>query len=146
VDATSSLYTRVIIDQVIVSDITLLYSPGQIALAALMWAQERNMAKNSTTSQPKVDWMGYIRLRFPAEHQQSSEWMEQTLHELTRMLSELDEQNNRLLLENDNIQVLKAIHKKLKKVRIWGKKTAKQKEKRAAEEDNRAAKRIKTEA
>ena len=110
---------RQCLDQVIVSELPLLYSPGQIALASLMWAQQQQTSSSSQTATTRlVDWMAYLRMRFPEERTAPS-WMEETLHELMRRLSDI-------LAAPEDLAALKAIHKKLKKVRVWGKKSSKQ--------------------
>ena len=127
---------RQCLDQVIVWELVLLYSPGQIALAALMWAQEQQ--QTSSSNKPRIDWMAYLRTRFPEETDIS--WLEETLHELMRRLAALQ-----TTADGDNLVQLKAIHKKLKKVRIWGKSKSKGK-RSAAPTPEPPAKRAKTEA
>lgn len=139
---------RQVLDQVIVSDLPLLYSPGQIGMAALMWAQDELLVKHhadnndtsnnnnnnndnaesSSSSRPTIDWMGYLKLRFPEQQNKvasSAEVMMTLLSKLKSMLSELPQGKHGCLNEspqvaNEQLLQLKAIHKKLKKVRAWG--------------------------
>jgi cyclin H len=122
---------RRILDEVVVSDIPLLYSPGQVGMAALILAQER-------LPNPSMDLRKYLQLRFP--HQTGHHATQQeTLEELTTMLSQLE--------TSTDLVALKAVHKKLKKVRVWGKSSSKNKNKKKKESDLAPpSKRQKTEA
>ena len=103
---------RSIVDRAIVSDIPLLYAPGQVGLAALMLAQQQQSSDNVQLLQ--MDLMGYLKVRFP---DQNVSTMEPILQHLCDMLAELESEPE----EQQHMLTLKAIHKKLKKVRVWGK-------------------------
>jgi cyclin H len=134
---------RRILDDVIVSDIPLLFTPGQIGLACLD-AAASDAATNALTSnsQDETDknnpeqtsssiMMTYIELRFPntsAEQIQSSSSSNSFPHDILRsitqklkiMLSELADGKHGCGNYHTDLVQLKAIHKKLKKVRAWG--------------------------
>jgi cyclin H len=143
---------RQLLDDAALSDIPLLYSPGQTGLAALMVAQDivqdeqqqkeeqekekedqeklkteededeeppKESGPSTSTSIPKIDLKGYVRQRFEG---QVEECMDDTLTELCDMLRAL----KKGMLDTD-MKVLKGIHKKLKKVRAWGKESKKKK-------------------
>lgn len=103
---------RHILDEVIISDIPLLYSPGQVGLAALILACEQ-------LPHPPMDLRRYVTYRFP----EKGEGVQDVLEELITMMSNLPTEANLDLSE------LKSIHKKLKKVRIWGNAPSKKKTK-----------------
>jgi hypothetical protein len=81
-----------------------------------------------STSIPKIDLKGYVRQRFEG---QVEEWMDDTLTELCDMLRAL----KKGMLDTD-MKVLKSIHKKLKKVRAWGKEGSSKKAKKRSATDN----------
>jgi cyclin H len=97
---------RTLVDHAVLSDIPLLYAPGQVGLAALMLAQQQQ-------TELQMDLLGYLKVRFP---EQNVAVLEPILQHLCDMLSQLEQQ------PEDDLSTLKAIHKKLKKVRVWGKK------------------------
>ncbi|GAX23989.1 cyclin H [Fistulifera solaris] len=98
---------RTLVDHVVLSDIPLLYAPGQVGMAALMLAQQQQ-------NDLQMDLLGYLKVRFP---EQNVAVLEPVLQHLCEMLSELEQQ------PEDDLSTLKAIHKKLKKVRVWGNST-----------------------
>jgi len=104
---------RKILDDVVVSDIPLQYSPGQIGLAALMVAVEVVRAENP--SAPALDLEAYLRVRFPQEMADTLK-----LEELATKLRQLEEGKHGCGNHNTDMAQLKGIHKKLKKVRAWG--------------------------
>jgi cyclin H len=132
---------RQLLDDAALSDIPLLYSPGQTGLAALMVAQDivqqQQQTKESGQAIPEIDLKGYIRQRFEG---QVEDWMDETLSELCGMLRALKQGQ----LETD-MKVLKGVHKKLKKVRAWGKESKKKKRSADKADDGAApdAKRVK---
>jgi cyclin H len=172
---------RALIDDCVVSDIPLLYSPGQIALAALMVARDdldtensKNNRRNSnvttvpisssTTTKafvPRIDLVGYVQQRFEQDDNNDNalEYLE-VLKDLCAMLQGLklgkygfsvgqqpqEQQDDHHSV--DVLQVLKGIHKKLKKVRAWGIKDQKKKRDDSNKEPSEGeplAKRVKTE-
>jgi cyclin H len=133
---------RQLLDDAALSDIPLLYSPGQTGLAALMVAQDIVQEHQQQEQQddagpfiPKIDLKGYVRQRFDG---QVGESMDDTLDELCEMLRAL----KKGMLDTD-MKVLKAIHKKLKKVRAWGKESKKAKKRSADDGVAPDAKRVK---
>merc|ERR1711862_673054 len=73
---------RHIIDDVCVSDIALLYTPGQIGLAAMMVVNQElvdNIDSNDTTTTtnrklvPQIDFYGYIQNRFQHKQKQNKD-------------------------------------------------------------------------
>jgi len=127
-----------IINDVIVSDIPMLYTPGQIGLAALMVANEKQKGKEDI---PQIDLMGYLSHRFEGA---DIPRMRSLLHEIGIKLQELKEGQHGCANFKVDMQKLKGIHKKLKKCRIWGlKEKKKKKKKNASEEDGPDSKRSK---
>ena len=114
-----------IVNDVIVSDIPLLYPPGQIGLAALMVANEHQQEKDSNDS-PQIDLLGYMSQRFEEADQSS---MTTVLHDLCGMIRELKDGKYGCANHNVDLQTLKGVHKKLKKCRAWGQKEKKKKRK-----------------
>jgi len=144
---------RDLLDDAVVSDIPLLYNPGQVGLAALMVAQERVLQTrleqqdkdametddaNQTPSIPRIDLLGYARQRFEGQAAADgahfdAEELEQNLSKLCDMLRSLKDGEhgcgNYTASNPEKMAVLKQIHKKLKKVRCWGKEESSKKKK-----------------
>lgn len=131
---------RKIVDDVIVSDIPLLYSPGQIGLAALMVTNEELQA-NTEVDVPRIDLLGYVEHRF--DDKTDHALMREKMIELCSMLMGLREGKHGCGNHNVELRALKEIHKKLKKCRAWGKSGEGNKRKTAVDEEP-AAKRTKT--
>ena len=138
---------RNLLDDVVISDLPLLYSPGQVGMAALWVAQERVQQQQaavdtaSTTTPalpPRIDLHGYIKQRFD----DSASDLFDILPGLCDMLQALQQGQYGCLPKStttttssdvaasdapatatEYMTTLKAIHKKLKKVRRWGKTT-----------------------
>jgi len=128
-----------IINDVIVSDIPLLYTPGQIGLAALVVANEKQKGKENI---PQINLMGYLSHRFDGA---DIPRMRSLMREIGTKLLELKEGLHGCGNYNIDMQKLKGIHKKLKKCKIWGlKEKKKKKRKNASEEDGPDNKRPKT--
>mmetsp|Transcript_34276 Transcript_34276/g.82900 ORF Transcript_34276/g.82900 Transcript_34276/m.82900 type:complete len:447 (-) Transcript_34276:359-1699(-) len=148
-----------ICDDVIVSDIPMLFAPGEVGLAALMIANEyvsRNdeVASNSgdgnadgeSPRTPQIDIMGYIRLRFQDTNESEVNVDAAAISAVTRRVSKLGEMVRELKEGKHgcgnyevDMDALKGLNKKLKKCRAWGisdKKDGKKKKKkkRKAEE------------
>lgn len=125
---------RKLLDDAVVSDIPLLYSPGQVGLASLMVAQDiilRTPPQHDENQQqqsrpPQIDFLGYVRQRFE-NGLASGEWMEETLQELCAILKALREGKYGCGNYGTDMQALKRAHKKLKKVRVWGRSSSKDK-------------------
>lgn len=129
-----------IVNDVIVSDIPLMYTPGQIGLAALMVANEKQKDKENI---PQIDILGYLSHRF--EDGDISR-MKSLLREIGTKLEELKEGLHGCANYKIDMGKLKGIHKKLKKCRIWGVKEKKKKKRKTAsvEDDGGEAKKAKT--
>jgi cyclin H len=119
-----------IVNDVVVSDIPLLYTPGQIGLAALVVANEQQDGKEGI---PQIDLLGYLSQRF--EDAEIGK-MRSLLQEIGDKLKELKEGRYGCVSYNVNMTKLKGIHKKLKKCRIWGVKEKKKKRKNAGDDDD----------
>jgi cyclin H len=126
---------RALVDDAVVSEIPLLYSPGQIGLAALMVANEQN----DKPEVPKIDLLGYIEHRFEEEDHEKVKGQVITLGE---MLKELKEGKYGCGNHTVDMQTLKGVHKKLKKCRSGEKK--KKKRKADSKESEPVAKKAKT--
>ena len=144
---------RAVLDDVIVSDIPLLYTPGQIGLAAMMVANDDVQAKQQQQQQttlapelsnpamappeedggglPSLDLLAYVRLRFSEEQGAK---MEAIMKDLVPMMRELREGKHGCGNHNIDMVQLKSVHKRLKKCRGWGKKEKKSKNKRSSED------------
>jgi hypothetical protein len=69
------------------------------------------LAQQQQQDELQMDLLGYLKVRFP---EQNVAVLEPVLQHLCEMLSQLEQQ------PEDDLSTLKAIHKKLKKVRVWG--------------------------
>lgn len=136
-------------DVILWSDLALLFTPGQIGLASLMVAQDilheqaaQEGTASSSSSPLEIDWHGYVQHRFESAPAKEATW--QALQELRTLM--------RQITTTTDISALKGIHKKLKKVRVWGAASASsssEAKKRKKNEDGteeKPAKRVKTEA
>lgn len=128
---------RNIIDDVIVSDVPLMYSPGQVGLAALMVANDK-LQGDSTVDVPYIDLLGYVQQRF--DEKAEKEFMKQEMTDLCAMLQGLKEGKYGCGNHNVDMNALKAVHKKLKKCRLWGKSSKKRKAKGDEERETKRAK------
>uniref|UniRef100_A0A7S1XZY2 Cyclin-like domain-containing protein n=1 Tax=Grammatophora oceanica TaxID=210454 RepID=A0A7S1XZY2_9STRA len=128
----------------ILSDLPLLYSPGKVGLACMMVANERSCKTI------KVDLMGYIEHRFAHYQPKELAELKAKLPEVCAMIVRLSSGEKTNYFTDPDLIVLKAIHKKLKKCRIWGEKKDKKKSKKnkrkAEEQDGNGSKKAKTEA
>lgn len=127
-----------IVNDVIVSDIPLLYTPGQIGLAALMVANDQQ-EKNDDV--PQIDLLGYLSHRFEAA---DIDKMTSVLREICGKLLELKDGKYGCAIYNVDMEKLKGIHKKLKKCRLWGQKEKKKKKRKATDDEGPSSKRDKT--
>jgi cyclin H len=128
---------QLIVNDVIVSDIPLLYPPGQVGLAALMVANEQ---QQGTDDIPFIDILGYLSQRF---ENSDLDGLTSVLDEICTMLRELKEGKHGCANHDVDMVALKGIHKKLKKCRLWGAKEKKKKRKKEGE-DSPNAKKAKT--
>mmetsp|Transcript_17720 Transcript_17720/g.23011 ORF Transcript_17720/g.23011 Transcript_17720/m.23011 type:complete len:131 (+) Transcript_17720:2-394(+) len=127
-----------ICDDVIVSDIPLLFSPGEVGFAALMVANEY-VSSGGDGASISVDMMGYIRSRFHGTVDAAA--IDAVTHRVSKlggMIRELKEGKYGCGNYNLNMETLKTLNKKLKKCRAWGlseKKEGKKKKKKRKAED-----------
>lgn len=128
---------RMIIDDVIVSDIPLLYSPGQVGLAALMVANDE-LQKDANANVPNIDLLGYVQQRFDGKA--NEEFVKEEMINLCSMLKGLKEGSYGCGNHNVDLAALKAVHKKLKKCRLWGKSNKSKKRKNGGEDEQPAKK------
>lgn len=128
---------RKIVDDVIVSDVPLLYSPGQVGLAALMVANEE-LQKDPNEKVPNINLLGYVQQRF--DDKVNQEYMEKEMTDLCSMLKGLDEGKYGCGNHNVDMVALKAVHKKLKKCRLWGKSSKSKKRKGTGDAEHEAKK------
>jgi cyclin H len=136
-----SLYdiARTLLDMIIVSDLPLLYSPGQIGLAALTVAHNQLLEQQppnlSLSPKDLRDFLcrAYLPSRFPNDVA-GTEMVPKLVQEVAEEIRWLQQQNHQQeQAQNDAMLELKAIHKQLKKVRIWGKEEKKKSKKRKGE-------------
>lgn len=111
---------RALVDDVMVSDIPFLYSPGQIGLAALMVSNE----EINKPEVPKIDLLGYIEYRFDDKDKAH---VKDRVTKLSKILMELKEGKFGCGNHKVDLQKLKIVHKKLKKCRGGEKKKKKRK-------------------
>ncbi|KAL3945770.1 MAG: hypothetical protein SGBAC_000159 [Bacillariaceae sp.] len=130
---------QLIVNDVIVSDIPLLYTPAQIGLAALVVANQEQQSKPDV---PQIDLLGYLAQRFEKADQKSTTLV---LDKICVMLRGLKDGKYGCANHKVDMLVLKGIHKKLKKCRLWGAKEKKKKRKKdaAAEGSEPEKKRVK---
>ena len=119
---------QIVQDLVLYSDLPLLYTPGQLGLAAMMVAnqilvqkstksQNHPMSNNITENVPKIDYTAYIKARF--ESQYTSEQIQQMIQQMKQICQHIQQflqKHNENSIEN-NMEELKRIHKKLKLLR-----------------------------
>lgn len=129
---------RKIVDQAVLSEtIPLLYNPGQVAFAALMVAQK----ELESIASLHIDLEGYLEHRFRGEREDLAKQKER-LRIVSHALEKMREESKK---EEDELQTLKAIHKRLKKVRAWGSREKTKKRKGGNEEAREPSKKkIKT--
>lgn len=119
---------QLMVNDVVVSDIPLLYTPAQIGLAALVLANEQQQSKPEI---PQINLLGYLSQRF---EQAEEKKMKVLLDEICVMLRGLKDGEYGCSNHKVDLQILKGIHKKLKKCRVWGKKEKKKKRKKESSE------------
>jgi cyclin H len=112
---------RAILEDNVVSDLPLVFSPSQIGMAALMCAAEHGG--------PNIDFQNYLQARFP---NQPCDKLSDVLPQIVVLLNDLKEGKHGCGNYKIAIDRVKRIHKRLKKVRTWGEqKSTKKKKKRA---------------
>eukprot|EP00584_Thalassiosira_punctigera_P005008 CAMPEP_0172533396 /NCGR_PEP_ID=MMETSP1067-20121228/6122_1 /TAXON_ID=265564 ORGANISM="Thalassiosira punctigera, Strain Tpunct2005C2" /NCGR_SAMPLE_ID=MMETSP1067 /ASSEMBLY_ACC=CAM_ASM_000444 /LENGTH=415 /DNA_ID=CAMNT_0013318041 /DNA_START=31 /DNA_END=1278 /DNA_ORIENTATION=- len=128
-----------ICDDVIVSDIPLLFAPGEVGLAALMIANECVSGSGDEASS-SVDIMGYVRSRFQGTVDAASvDAVTCRVSKLSEMIRELKEGKYGCGNYKVDMDTLKGLNKKLKKCRAWGspdKNESKKKKKKRKTEDS----------
>ena len=120
---------RQLIDDVLVSDVPLLYSPGQIGLAALMVANEQVQSEGAIS----INLLGYVQHRFDQGNKESAE-IQSKLPEIFVVVKGLKDGLNGCGNHNVDMGALKAVHKKLKRCRAWGVSEKKTKKKRKGDD------------
>ncbi|GKY90386.1 hypothetical protein MPSEU_000012600 [Mayamaea pseudoterrestris] len=123
---------RTLLEKVVLSDVPLLYSPAQVALASLMVAQEQVLAASSTlpNAAPQIDFLGYLNQRFDDQMLQNNAQPNETVATMAETLRQIcDMLRTFQHTPATDMGALKTIHKKLKKVRWWGKESKKSKKK-----------------
>jgi len=136
-----------LVDDVMVSDVPLLYSPGQIGLAALLVSSNQI----SDPEVPKIDILGYIEHRFTGEgdtnKKSTTKITKRQVLKLSKMITELKEGKFGCANHQMDLQKIKSVYKKLKKCRGGEKKKKKRKAPSAdsSKETSSGTKKIKTE-
>ena len=130
-----------LIDDICTSDIPLLYSTGQIGLAALMVANEDIQDKaqsEGNTDFPAIDLYSYLNCRFKTMHLTDDKCSsaKSKMVNLTQMIRELEGGKHGCGSHGVDMVVLKKIHKKLKKCRVWGVSDEKSKKKKRKVEES----------
>lgn len=120
---------RALVDDAIVSDIPLLYSPGQIGLAALMVASDQI----DSPEVPNINILGYLEHRF---EKKDHETVKVQVTNLAAMLTELKDGKYGCGNHKVDLQTLKGVHKKLKKCRVGDRKKKKRKVESKEDDDS----------
>lgn len=130
------------VDDVCVSDIPLLYSPGKIGLAALIVANDDIQAKAKAKGNddfPKIDLYGYLDHRFESTHsKEECVTIKDQVSELAFMIRKMKDGKYGCGNHAIDMATLKPINKKLKKCRLWGRKEkskSKKKKRKSVDED-----------
>jgi len=143
-----------IVDDVIVSDIPLMYAPGEVGTAALVVANEDvcNSVRNGNNADggvegekaaesPEIDIVGYVRSRFEDTDDSgvvvdsiAIDAFVQRVSGLAQLIRELREGKHGCGNYNADLNQLKGVNKKLKKCRAWGSSDKKDKKKRKRKE------------
>ena len=124
---------RILLDLIIVSDVPLLYSPGQIGIAALTVAHNEIMTAKqpkeqmndhhtpTTPIQEDILCRVYLPARFPNVEHTTLELLPNTIICITDEIRTLQKQHQHITQNVEQYMTeLKSVHKQLKKVRIWG--------------------------
>lgn len=130
---------RKLIDESLVQkDVALLYTPSFIGLASLVKAAadaigkfKENHSDDSDQEGPVIPWQGYLEARFPQKD--THQLLDVTIPAIMEHLSEK---------HTDSLELVKAVHKQLKKVKAWGGgngSSKKKKKKRTADADEEMA-------
>ena len=129
-------------DAIVQKDVALLYTPSSIGLASLVKAAadtEQNQTEDNATA--SIPWKGYLEARFPQKD--TDQVLESVIPTIVKDFAQV---------YNNDVGAVKAVHKQLKKVKIWGgggdgsKKKKKKKSTEPDGESDRAKKRPKLEA
>ncbi|KAL7445924.1 hypothetical protein ACHAXM_011743 [Skeletonema potamos] len=139
-----------IVDDVVVSDIPLMYAPGEVGTAALVVANEdvSNNLKGSDdggvevdkAESPEIDIVGYIRSRFEDTDEsgvvvdsEAIDALVERVSRLSQLIRELREGKHGCGNYNADMNELKGINKKLKKCRAWGSGSSEKKKRKRKE-------------
>mmetsp|Transcript_16909 Transcript_16909/g.27659 ORF Transcript_16909/g.27659 Transcript_16909/m.27659 type:complete len:435 (+) Transcript_16909:98-1402(+) len=139
-----------IVDDVIVSDIPLMYAPGEVGTAALLVANEDLNCNNEDggggvegdmAESPEIDIVGYVRSRFEDTDESgvvvdstAIDALVERVSRLAQLIRELREGKHGCGNYNADMSELKGVNKKLKKCRAWGLSEKKDKKKRKRKE------------
>ena len=133
-----------IVEDAVDSDVPLLAGAGKTGLAAMMLANQRliehgrhnntsndavELSKNNAKTM-EIDFKGYVKCRFEETHSQDVEMIWEEMTKLRDILGTLKDGGYGCGKQSTDMMNLKAIHKKLKKCRIWGQKSGDKKKKR----------------
>mmetsp|Transcript_44 Transcript_44/g.98 ORF Transcript_44/g.98 Transcript_44/m.98 type:complete len:356 (+) Transcript_44:3-1070(+) len=124
---------RRLVDDVIVSDIPLMYSPGHAGLTALMVAND----DLENPEVPKIDLFGYVQHRFEGKNHG---YINQQVKEIFLLLKGLKDGKHGCGNHNVDLAKLKGVHKKLKKCRGGDKRKKKRKNTEGGEETHESKK------
>jgi cyclin H len=124
---------RTLLDLIIVSDVPLLYSPGQIGIAALtvahneiMKAKQRQEQMDDVPDDPipiqeDILCRVYLPSRFPNVDHTTLELLPDTIICIADEIRTLQKRHNQITQNVEQYMTeLKTVHKQLKKVRVWG--------------------------
>jgi cyclin H len=128
-----------IVNDAVISDLPLIYTPSQIGLAAILLSTstDENTGGNEPDLTPRIDFMGYLHYRFGDKDTKN---LQKLLQDICDKLKGLKEGKYGCGNYNVDMQKLKEIHKKLKKCRIWGTKlssSSSKKEKKKKKNDGK---------
>mmetsp|Transcript_24600 Transcript_24600/g.28342 ORF Transcript_24600/g.28342 Transcript_24600/m.28342 type:complete len:261 (+) Transcript_24600:392-1174(+) len=139
---------RLIVEDICVSDVPLMYTPGQIGLAAMLVANEdlkkkrdENAEKEkaeASTSYVKIDLSSYVKYRFEGRSEKEHALLKIQMNELMAMLGELKDGKYGCGNHGIDMGALKVVHKKLKKCRRWGDNSGKDENKKKKKKKRKA--------
>ena len=117
---------RTLLNLIIVSDVPLLYSPGQIGIAALTVAHNEIMKTKQRQEQipilqEDILCRVYLPSRFPNIDHTTLELLPNTIISIAHEIRTFQKQHEHITKNVEQYMTeLKTVHKQLKKVRIWG--------------------------
>ena len=120
-----------IVNDAIISDLPLVYTPSQIGLAAILLATEQE--KKDLDRTPRIDFLGYLQYRFSDKDVKN---LQVLILQIRDKLKGLKEGKYGCGNYNVDMQKLKEIHKKLKKCRMWGQASSSSKKEKKKKKKN----------